>query len=330
MAGQVRVVIADKEWLADLATTSWEQVQGLGGITGISPGNGMFFDLGYEQAISVTTEPMLFPLDIAFFSEALEVTEVYQNVAPGYHVNSIAPARYFLEVNAGELNGIAAGEPASLEVLTLPSPETGPNWVTMMAPFFGIALLSLVLSELLTTLKPAAAPRPKALSFQPSTLPPDEKGKTPFPLGHTEGLPVAHLLEKWQKAKSRNSALALQDLETLGTAYDTADCKQALADYRGIERADYGDQEEYQEARDEAWESFLECLESLVGEEEEKVAVKKQPSAITGKGQTSKGICLDYLVDSPEYLTQTIEDIGYRDKIDRAFLKAIARSRGSR
>ena len=141
---------------------------------------------------------------------------------------------------------------------------------------------------------------------------------------------MAHLLEKWQKAKSRNSALALQDLETLGTAYDTADCKQALADYRGIERADYGDQEEYQEARDEAWESFLECLESLVGEEEEKVAVKKQPSAITGKGQTSKGICLDYLVDSPEYLTQTIEDIGYRDKIDQAFLKAIARSRGSR
>ena len=75
--------------------------------------------------------------------------------------------------------------------------------------------------------------------------------------------------------------------------------KQALADYREIERADYGDQEEYQEARDEAWESFLECLESLAGEEEERMAAEKQPSTIQGKAQTSKGSRLDYLVDSP-------------------------------
>ena len=249
----------------------------------------MLFDMGYEQTITVTTEPMLFPLDIAFLSEALEVTEVYQNVAPGYHVNSIAPARYFLEVNAGELNGIAVGEPASLEVLTLQSHGDRTELVHDDGAFFGIALLSLVLSELLTTLKPADDPRPKEQSFQPSTIPPNEKGKPAFLPGHSEGLPVAHLLEKWQKAKSRNSALALQDLETLGTAYDTADCKQALADYREIERADYGDQEEYQEARDEAWETFLEGLESLAGEEEERMAVEKQPSTIHGKGANLEG-----------------------------------------
>ena len=34
MAGQVRVVIAEKEWLADLANNYWEQVQGLGGLPG--------------------------------------------------------------------------------------------------------------------------------------------------------------------------------------------------------------------------------------------------------------------------------------------------------
>ena len=165
MAGQVRVVIADKEWLADLANNYWEQVQGLGGLSGIPAGTAMLFDMGYEQTINVTTEPMLFALDIAFLSEALEVTEVYQNVAPGYHVTSIAPARYFLEVNAGELNGIAGGEPASLEVLTLQSQETGPNWFTVIGAFCGIALLSLVLSELLTTLKPADDPRPKEPIF---------------------------------------------------------------------------------------------------------------------------------------------------------------------
>ena len=95
MAGQVKVTIADKAWLADLANTYWEQVQGLGGISGIAPGSGMFFDMGYEQTITVTTEPMLFALDIAFFSEGLEVTEVYQNVAPGYRVASLAPGVIF-------------------------------------------------------------------------------------------------------------------------------------------------------------------------------------------------------------------------------------------
>ena len=37
---------------------------------------------------------------------------------------------------------------------------------------------------------------------------------------------------------------------------------------------------------------------------------------------------LELLADSPEYLTQTIEDIGYRDKVDNAFQEAIARAKG--
>jgi hypothetical protein len=32
MAGQVRVTIGEKEWLASVASTSWELVQGLGRI----------------------------------------------------------------------------------------------------------------------------------------------------------------------------------------------------------------------------------------------------------------------------------------------------------
>jgi len=34
MAGQVKVTIADKDWIADLANTPWEQVQGLAGLRG--------------------------------------------------------------------------------------------------------------------------------------------------------------------------------------------------------------------------------------------------------------------------------------------------------
>jgi hypothetical protein len=36
---------------------------------------------------------------------------------------------------------------------------------------------------------------------------------------------------------------------------------------------------------------------------------------------------LEYLADSPEFLAQTIEDIGYRDKLDRTFREAIARAK---
>jgi len=37
---------------------------------------------------------------------------------------------------------------------------------------------------------------------------------------------------------------------------------------------------------------------------------------------------LQYMADSPEYLTETIETIGWRDKIDQAFHTAIARAKG--
>jgi hypothetical protein len=98
-------------------------------------------------------------------------------------------------------------------------------------------------------------------------------------------------------------------------------------DYQSIERSDYSDQEEYQEAREEAWEAFLEALESLAGEEEETLRMKSQPAVVPVKGKHSKEPGLNYLTDSPEYLTWTIEDIGYREKIDNAFQEAIARAR---
>jgi uncharacterized membrane protein (UPF0127 family) len=141
MAGQVNVTIADKDWLADLANTPWEQVQGLGGIPEMAPGTGMLFDLGFEQSITVTTEPMLFPLDIAFLSESLVITELYRNVQPGYLVNSILPARYFLEVNANELEGIESGSQALADSLPLQEVPVAPDWVSAMASFMGFTVM---------------------------------------------------------------------------------------------------------------------------------------------------------------------------------------------
>ena len=43
------------------------------------------------------------------------ITEVYRDVQPGYLIT--LPARYFLEVNAGELERIDSGSQASFELL---------------------------------------------------------------------------------------------------------------------------------------------------------------------------------------------------------------------
>ena len=145
MAGQVKVTIGDKEWLASLASTYWEQVQGLGGIAEIPPGTGMLFDLGAEQIITVTTEPMFFPLDIAFFSEDMVVTEIYRNVQPGYLVTSTSPARYFLEVNAGELDDTGAGSQASFELLASENLAETTDWVTPMVSFLGFTFMGFIL-----------------------------------------------------------------------------------------------------------------------------------------------------------------------------------------
>ncbi|MFC1874653.1 ArdC-like ssDNA-binding domain-containing protein [Chloroflexota bacterium] len=145
MAGQAVVIINDREWQVTLATAPWELTQGLGGIPEMPQGTGMLFDLGFEQAVTVTTEPMLFPLDITFLSEALVVTEVFRNIQPGYLVSSTLPARYFLEVNAGELEGVGCGEQVLLELLPLEGEVINPDWISTFVPFIGFALMGIFL-----------------------------------------------------------------------------------------------------------------------------------------------------------------------------------------
>jgi len=143
MAKQAIVTIRDKQWLVSIANTPSELAQGLGGIPELSSETGMLFDLGLEQTIQVTTIPMLFPLDIAFLSESLVVTEVYREVQPSYLVTSTLPACYFLEVNAGELEGIGSGDRASVELL--PLEETAvvmPDWVSALISLMGFAVIA--------------------------------------------------------------------------------------------------------------------------------------------------------------------------------------------
>ena len=146
MSGQAVFTLQDKEWLTDLALSPWELEQGLGGLPGLAPGTGMLFDLGYEQTITVTTVPMLFNLDIAFLSEDLTVTEVYRSVSPGYLVTSTQPARYFIEVNAGELDGIETGSQSQMAVLSVETAATVPDWTYSMLGLMGMLVMGTFLA----------------------------------------------------------------------------------------------------------------------------------------------------------------------------------------
>lgn len=116
------VNIGNQDWEISLATTPQELSQGLGGLPSLPQGRGMLFDLGEEKIIAVTTEPMLFTIDVVFISKSLRVTEVASEVIPGRFIMSQGPARYFLEVNAGEAAKVKAGD---LVKLRLPTSKEG-------------------------------------------------------------------------------------------------------------------------------------------------------------------------------------------------------------
>jgi uncharacterized membrane protein (UPF0127 family) len=141
MAGQALVAIKDKQWAVDIAITHWELSQGLGGLPELPLETGMLFDLGFEQTIQVTTVPMLFSLDIAFLSDELMVTEVYHNIEPGYLVTTTQPAHYFIEVNAGELEGIAPGDTVSVDLLPFEEISVAPDWLSITFGLAGFLML---------------------------------------------------------------------------------------------------------------------------------------------------------------------------------------------
>jgi uncharacterized membrane protein (UPF0127 family) len=123
MSGQAVVTIKDKQWQVSLATSYMELVQGLSGVAQLLPRTGMLFDLGNDTIFTVTTEEMLFPIDIIRISSSLTVTDVASNVLPGQLVTSVTPARYFLEVNAGEASDINPPDQAAIQLAASAMPQ---------------------------------------------------------------------------------------------------------------------------------------------------------------------------------------------------------------
>ena len=139
------MIIRDKQWQVSLATSYLELIQGLGGLAQLPRRTGMLFDLGNDTIFTVTTEEMLFPIDIIRISSTMTVTDVARNVLPGQLVTSIAPARYFLEVNAGEASGMNQSDQVAIQLVESAAP--------MQVDIAGFAAALLIMSLMMNMVK---------------------------------------------------------------------------------------------------------------------------------------------------------------------------------
>ena len=120
MPGQAIVTISDKQWTCSVANTFTEVTTGLSGVESLDEGEGMLFDLGLDYSqIDIDMSRMLFPLDIIFINSNRGVVGVLHDVQPGEEAslsNETSPgARFFLEINAGEAEGIEVGEEVQIQ-----------------------------------------------------------------------------------------------------------------------------------------------------------------------------------------------------------------------
>jgi len=165
MPGQAIVTIGEKQWTVSLATTFGELVTGLGGLPYLALGSGMLFDTGAEQWIEVTTEPMLFPLDIVLISSDLVVMSVESDVAPGQTLRKYG--HYFLEVNVGETEGIGIGDRVDMQLLVAPAQE----WIGDLTSWMIAIMGMVVVFSMARAMMSLALRRPKP----PKALPPAER-----------------------------------------------------------------------------------------------------------------------------------------------------------
>ena len=111
----VEITVGSNIWTVTVARTTAELIAGLSGIASIPANTGILFDLGSDRnTITINMSEMLFNLDIAFINSASGVVAILRNVAPGdgvaFDKGSGLGARYFLEVNAGEMVDLNVGD----------------------------------------------------------------------------------------------------------------------------------------------------------------------------------------------------------------------------
>jgi len=307
MLGQGTITLNDSTWQVSIATDPIDLGAGLGNLATLPAETGEFFDLGQLQTIRVTTVPMLFALDIAFLDENLVVTEVYRDILPGYLVTSQQPARYFLEVNSGELANVNPGDQAEAEITLQPVISTGSTgWLDLLNTFMplimGMAFLGMLI-PLVKSLFQVETMQPQLLAATRKK----ENGKFQIKTDRLGNLVITHNLRPGQDIFLQFES----DKELVYSLLRRGEKKDLDAGWP----VEILENEPRAGTLEELWE--VSCPEPQQ---------KTSPKVIQGH---TPGQSLDYLPDSQEYLAYTIEDIGYREKIDQAFQEAITRARSS-
>ncbi len=147
------VTIKGKTWDVSVATTPAERAAGLSGLSELAPNTRMLFDMGSNQAaIAINMDAMNFNLDIVFISESLLVQGLMWEVEVGeQNVVATFPegpgARYFLEMNVGELAGITFNDPVVITATNGPPSapiDTGNLISTMMTMMIVVMMMKMM------------------------------------------------------------------------------------------------------------------------------------------------------------------------------------------
>ncbi len=180
MPGQAIVTIRDRQWACSVASTPAGLAAGLSGGPGMPVGTGMLFVLPQEQLVTVTAVSMLFPLSVIFIGENLRVTEVALMLAPGDWGTTSLPCRYFLEVNAGEADGIEPGDTVSIQITQAPGIS---DWMAPVVTLAGVVMVGVLLGKMGKAI--LGKPKEKPLIYGPrgELLPATKKGGS-FVIGH--------------------------------------------------------------------------------------------------------------------------------------------------
>ena len=120
------VAIGEASWPVELAVTPAERSQGLSGREVLPEGTGMLFVFEGDQHLTFWMPDMNFPLDMVWIDSSCHVVDVTRDAPipePGQSLSDLPrfspsdPARFVLEINAGEFDGMggSVGEAVRFE-----------------------------------------------------------------------------------------------------------------------------------------------------------------------------------------------------------------------
>ncbi len=111
---QVETSAGQVEWTLELASNNASRSRGLMFREQLAPLNGMLFRFVNEEPVAMWMKNTLIPLDMVFLNSAGKITHIHQGAVPHSleNISSNGPAKYVLEVNAGEVEsyGLEVGQ----------------------------------------------------------------------------------------------------------------------------------------------------------------------------------------------------------------------------